>query len=87
MTRRFEYTPVSHRSGIRLQRVIAWKIVPRCRKRLVNVASPLLLHVGSCSSQRAPAVAVIAGVTALTLICFGFASSRFGMLRVNTPFL
>ena len=50
-------------------------------------ASPLLLRVGSDSFQRAPAVAVNAGVTTLTLICFGFASSRFGMLRVNTPFL
>jgi hypothetical protein len=38
--------------------------------------------------QRAPAAAAIAcvPVPTFTLICFGFASSRFGMLRVSTPF-
>src|SRR6266513_1647135 len=30
--------------------------------------------------------AAIAGVATLTLICFGLASSRFGMVSVSTPF-
>src|ERR1700730_19297073 len=34
----------------------------------------------------APAAAAIAGAPTLTLICFGFASSRFGMVNVKTPF-
>jgi hypothetical protein len=38
------------------------------------------------SLQRAPAAAAKAGVPTFTLICFGFASSRFGMLSVSTPF-
>jgi hypothetical protein len=32
------------------------------------------------------APAATAGVPTLTLICFGLASSRFGMFNVNTPF-
>jgi len=55
--------------------------------QLRRCASPLLLRAGPGSFQRDPAVAVIAGVATLTLTCFGFASSRFGMLRVNTPSL
>jgi len=34
----------------------------------------------------APAAAATAGVPTLTLICFGLASSRFGMTSVKTPF-
>ena len=35
---------------------------------------------------RDPAAAAIAVAPTFTLICFGFASSRFGMLSVSTPF-
>jgi hypothetical protein len=66
-------------------------------RRFVNVTSdekgptvspaPCLLRLRSGSLQRAPAAAAKAGAPTFTLICFGFASSRFGMLRVNTPFL
>jgi hypothetical protein len=38
------------------------------------------------SLQRVPAAAAFACVATFTLICFGFASSRFGMLSVSTPF-
>jgi len=31
--------------------------------------------------------AAAAAFSTWTLICFGLASSRFGMLKVNTPFL
>src|SRR5437016_3649402 len=34
----------------------------------------------------APAAAVIAGTPTLTLICFGLASSRFGISSVSRPF-
>ena len=34
----------------------------------------------------AAAAAATAGVPTLTLICFGLASSRFGMFSVSTPF-
>ena len=34
----------------------------------------------------APAAAATAGAPTLTLICFGLASSRFGMTSVKTPF-
>jgi hypothetical protein len=40
VTRLPQYTPVSHRSGIRMQLVIAWKTVPPCRRRLVNSPAP-----------------------------------------------
>ena len=40
----------------------------------------------SMSLQRAPAAATKTGVPTFTLICFGLASSRFGMLSVSTPF-
>ncbi len=55
-------------------------------KGLAKIASPLLLDLWSGSLQRAPAAAAIAGFSTFTLICFGFASSRFGMLSVSTPF-
>ena len=51
-----------------------------------RVASPLLLRLRSGFVQRAPVAAAIAGFSTFTLICFGFASSRFGMLSVSTPF-
>ena len=38
------------------------------------------------SLHRDPAAAAKAGFPTFTLICFGFASSRFGMLSVRTPF-
>jgi hypothetical protein len=40
----------------------------------------------SGSLQRAPAAAANAGFPTFTLICFGLASSRFGMLSISTPF-
>ena len=40
----------------------------------------------SASLQRDPAAAAKAGFPTFTLTCFGFASSRFGMLSVSTPF-
>ena len=51
-----------------------------------NIASPLFLRLRARSVQRAPAAAAMAGAPTFTLICFGFASSRFGMLSVSTPF-
>jgi len=49
---------------------------------------PMLLRLRSGIPQAAFALAVtaIAGVTTLTLICFGFVSSRFGMCNVSAPF-
>ena len=51
--------------------------------------APCYFVFRSGSLQRAPAAAAragVAGVPTFTLICFGFASSRFGMLSVSTPF-
>ena len=48
--------------------------------------APCYCIIGLGLPQRAPAVAARAGVPTFTLICFGLASSRFGMLRVSTPF-
>ena len=49
---------------------------------------PMRLRVRSGFPQAAFALAAtaIAGVTTLTLICFGFVSSRFGMCNVSAPF-
>ena len=58
----------------------------RTRERAGETAGPLLLGLRSGSLQRAPAAAAIAGFSTFTLICFGLASSRFGMLSVSTPF-
>src|SRR5207244_11637062 len=50
--------------------------------------SPALCYspLGSGLLHRAPAAAASAGVATFTLICLGFASSRFLMLSVSTPF-
>jgi hypothetical protein len=50
---------------------------------------PMLLRLRSGFPQAACAAfaaTAIAGVTTLTLICFGFVSSRFGMCSVSAPF-
>ena len=54
------------------------------RKRADAMASPFLLP--QFPANYFPAAAAIAGVPALTLICLGLASSRFGMVSVSTPF-
>jgi len=56
---------------------------------LAILASLSLLRLRAAGSlQRAPAAAAMACacVPTFTLICFGLASSRFGMLSVSTPF-
>ena len=55
-------------------------------KGLAIPPAPCYFVFRSGSLQRAPAAAARAGVPTFTLICFGFASSRFGMLSVSTPF-
>jgi hypothetical protein len=66
--------------------LLAVKPARHTRERAGEFANPLLVHLRSASFQRAPAAAAIAGFPTFTLICFGFASSRFGMLSVSTPF-
>ena len=48
--------------------------------------APCYFVFRSMSLQRDPAAATKTGVPTFTLICFGLASSRFGMLSVSTPF-
>jgi hypothetical protein len=48
--------------------------------------APCYFVFWSGSLQRDPAAAAKAGFPTFTLICFGFASSRFGMLSISTPF-
>jgi len=54
------------------------------KKGLAISPAPCYFVFQSGSPQRA--AAAMAGVPTFTLICFGFASSRFGMLSISTPF-
>src|SRR5438094_10224428 len=56
------------------------------QKGLAISPAPCYCVLQSESPQRAPAAAAMPDVPTFTLICFGFASSRFGMLSVSTPF-
>jgi hypothetical protein len=71
-----------------IQPVIGKCQIDRKRKGLANFASPSFLDPikAGWRSYLAPAAAATAGVPTLTLICFGLASSRFGMNSVKTPF-
>jgi hypothetical protein len=55
-------------------------------KGLAILQAPCHFIFRSGSLQRDPAAAAKAAFPTFTLICFGFASSLFGMLSVSTPF-
>jgi len=62
-----------------------WKVISFWKGLAISPA-PCYFVFRSGSLQRDPAAAAKAGFPTFTLICFGFASSRFGMLSVSTPF-
>jgi hypothetical protein len=53
---------------------------------LADSAAPLSSRNLPLAYLADAAAAAAAGVPTFTLICFGLASSRFGMLNVSTPF-
>src|SRR5580765_6865943 len=55
-------------------------------KRGCRTGQPLSHMTALLLAYFAPAALATAGVPTFTLICFGFASSRFGIVRVSTPF-
>lgn len=55
-------------------------------QRIRQPPSRLRLRSGFPQAAFAIAATATAGVTTLTLICFGLVSSRFGMCNVSAPF-
>src|SRR5208337_228114 len=79
-------TFASIRLRTRLRISVSASTVTADEKGLAISPAPCYLVFRSGSLQRDPAAAAKAGFPTFTLICFGFASSRFGMFRVSTPF-
>src|SRR5580765_6515347 len=75
-----------HRHLVKSQHALPLFSAPPQAKRGCRTGQPLSHITAFLLAYFAPAALATVGVPTFTLICFGFASSRFGIVRVSTPF-